>query len=155
LDSISAGILKGLDEAKKVIATGIFNILNANGYIMGSGELLNNVWNQWVNAGYVGDVEATINSLKTLVAQRYAYYTQTALPTLNAELKALMETKDALNAELAVPKTQLAAKKAELEEVIKNQEIGGVTAPDLDINVEYGEHIGTPEHDCTVGNASV
>ena len=148
-EELKDAIIQSLDEditGKDVVTKEMLAIIN---------KLTADVWQQWVDAGYVGDVEATINTLKTMVADRYAYYTQTALPALRDELKELVETKDALNAELAILKVQLAQKKAELEDVIAKQEIGSVTAPDFDIDVEKGEHVGTPDHDCTVGNDSV
>ena len=121
-------------------------------------DIAKDIWNQWVNAGYVGDVEKTINKLIAHVEARYGTYEEMLLK-LNTEMEELVATKDALEAELATLKAQLAAKKAELEEVLAKQEIGSVTAPDINIEIDpdLGNNTQTtvPGNDCAVEGETV
>ena len=115
------------------------------------------VWAQWVEDGYVEDVEKAINELKPMLEQRYAYYTETALPAITQTVDALCAQKDALTVELGELNAELAAKKAELAEVIANVEIGSVHTPDTSIDVELGnnEQTQVPENDCTADGEGI
>ena len=123
-------------------------------------EVAAQVWAQWEEYGYVEAVNKTIDELTEVLEARYEVYTTETLPAVNASVAALAEQKDALTVQLAGLNEQLAAKKAELEKVLSEQEIGSVTVPDINIDVELGnnEQTEVPEHDCVVsveGNAIV
>lgn len=123
-------------------------------------EVAAQVWAQWEEYGYVEAVNKTIDELTEVLEARYEVYTTETIPAVNASVAALAEQKDALTVQLAGLNEQLAAKKAELEKVLSEQEIGSVTAPDINIDVELGnnEQTEVPEHDCVVsveGNAIV
>lgn len=123
-------------------------------------EVAAQVWAQWEEYGYVEAVNTTINKLTAVLEDRYEVYTTETIPAVNASVAALAEQKDALTTQLAGLNEQLAAKKAELEKVLSEQEIGSVTVPDINIDVELGnnEQTEVPEHDCVVsveGNAIV
>lgn len=123
-------------------------------------EVAAQVWAQWEEYGYVDAVNETINKLTEVLEARYEVYTTETLPAVNASVAALTEQKDVLTAQLADLNEQLAAKKAELEKVLAEQEIGSVTVPDININVDLGnnEQTDVPEHECVVsvdGNAIV
>ena len=123
-------------------------------------EVAAQVWAQWEEYGYVDAVNETIDKLTEILEARYEVYTTETLPAVNASVAALTEQKDALTAQLANLNEQLAAKKAELEKVLSEQEIGSVTVPDININVDLGnnEQTSAPEHECVVsvdGNAIV
>ncbi len=115
-------------------------------------EVAAQVWAQWVEFGYVDAVNATINELTAVLEARYEAYTTETLPAVNASVAALTEQKDVLTTKLAGLNEQLAAKKAELEKVLSEQEIGSVTVPDININVDLGNNVETdvPEHECVV-----
>jgi len=145
-------VIKAMDEditGKDVVSGEVQNLIK---------DIAKDIWNQWVNAGYVGDVEKTINKLIAHVEARYGTYEEMLLK-LNTEMEELVSTKDALEAELATLKEQLAAKKAELEEVLAKQEIGSVTAPDINIEIDpdLGNNTQTtvPGNDCAVEGETV
>jgi len=119
-------------------------------------EVAMGVWTRWEESGYIDAVNARINVLKEKALVRLEHYKGIALE-INKELMSLEDEKDALVAELEILNAQLEAKKAELAEVIAKQEIGSVTAPDFDIDVELGNNTQTtvPGNDCTVGDESV
>lgn len=120
-------------------------------------EVAAEVWNQWVEYGYVESVEETMGELEEMLTARYEYYTTEALPAIEGAVGELAAQKDALCAELETLNAELAAKKAELEKVISEQEIGSVTLPEISIDVELGNNDQTevPEHECVVESVSI
>lgn len=120
-------------------------------------EVAEQIWAQWEEYGYVEAVETTIDELETLVNERYAYYTETALPAINDSIQAMLTQKDALTVELDALKVELAAKKAELAEVIAKQEIGSIYVPEINIDAELGgnEQTVVPGHDCVVTEETI
>ena len=101
------------------------------------------VWKIWEKYGYVDLVNASVAELKAVLEARYAYYTETALPAIDASIAALNAQKANLEADLAVLK-------AELEAVLAEQEIGSVHTPDINLDVEIGNNEQTivPDHEC-------
>lgn len=120
-------------------------------------EVAAQVWQQWEEYGYVDAVETSIDELKTMLEERYTYYTETALPAITASVENLSAQKDVLTAELADLKAELEAKKAELAEVISNTEIGDIYVPNINIDVDLGnnEQTQVPENDCTVDGEDI
>jgi len=120
-------------------------------------EVAAQVWAQWEEYGYVDAVNATITELETLLQSRYTYYTETALPAIGDSIAAMTEQKDALAAEIATLKTELAAKKAELAEVIAKQEIGDIYVPDINIDAPLGDNEQTevPDRECVVEGETI
>lgn len=80
-------------------------------------EVAAQVWNQWVEYGYVDAVENSIAELEAMLK----YYIETAIPAIEDAVKSLNDQKDALTAQLAALYAELEAKKAELEQLIANQ----------------------------------
>ena len=154
-DTLTDAIIASYDEKHTAKDETIENIeitLDAlyNVLVTYGPEVAAEVWNQWVEYGYVESVEKTMGELEEMLTARYEYYTETALPAIETAVGELAAQKDALCAELDVLKTQLEAKKAELEKVISEQEIGSVTLPDISIDIELGnnEQTEVPENEC-------
>lgn len=82
-------------------------------------EVAAQVWDQWVEYGYVDAVEDAIDELEATLEEKYEYYSTTVLPAMEAALKSLAAQKDDLAKQLAALEAQLAAKKAELEALIE------------------------------------
>lgn len=80
-------------------------------------EVAAQVWNQWVEYGYVDAVENSIAELEAMLK----YYIETAIPAIEDAVKSLNDQKDALTAQLDALYAELEAKKAELEQLIANQ----------------------------------
>ncbi len=115
------------------------------------------VWAQWEEYGYVEAVENSIIDLNNMLTQRYAYYTETALPAIEAAVGELAAQKDQLTAELADLKAELEAKQAELADVINNVEIGSIHTPDINIDVQLGgnEQTEVTGNDCVVDGEGI
>ena len=164
-DSIAAKVIAAYEEEYTVQDETIKNIETALNELCEvletyGPEVAAQVWAQWEEYGYVDAVNATIDELTAILEERYEVYTTETLPAVNASVTALTEQKDTLTTQLDSLNEQLAAKKAELEKVLSEQEIGSVTVPDININVDLGNNVETsvPEHDCVVsvdGNAIV
>jgi lysophospholipase L1-like esterase len=135
-----------------IILDKLYNLIKTYGP-----EVAAQVWAQWEAYGYVDLVKTSIDELNDMLEARYEYYTTQALPTIEGAVGELAAQKDALVAEVTPLKALLAAKKAELAEVIGKQEIGGVTAPDLSIDVQLGNNkpAPAPEYDCEVEGEGV
>ncbi len=139
-------------ENVEVALDALYNILVTYGP-----EVAAEVWNQWVEKGYVTMVQEDLELLGKELAERYTYYTETALPAIEGAVGELAAQKDALCAELETLNAELAAKKAELEKVISEQEIGSVTLPESSIDGELGNHAQpeVPAHECVVESVSI
>ncbi len=139
-------------ENVKILLNELYNLVETYGP-----EVAAQVWQQWEEYGYVDAVETSIDELKTMLEDRYTYYTETALPAINDSVENLSAQKDALTAELADLKAELEAKKAELAEVINNTEIGDIYVPNINIDVDLGnnEQTQVPENDCTVDGEDI
>ncbi len=120
-------------------------------------EVAAQVWAQWEEYGYVDAVWTSMKGLKTQLAERYTYYTESALPAITAAIENLSAQKDTMVAELTALKAELAAKKAELADVMNNVEISSIHTPDINIDVELGNNEQTqiPENDCTVDGEDI
>ena len=136
----------------KIVLDELYNLIQTYGP-----EVAVQVWAQWEEYGYVDLVKTSIDELNDMLEARYEYYTTQALPTIEGSVGELAAQKDALVAEVTPLKALLAAKKAELAEVIGKQEIGGVTAPDLSIDVQLGNNkpAPAPVYDCEVEGEGV
>lgn len=139
-------------ENVEVALDALYNVLVTYGP-----EVAAEVWNQWVEYGYVEAVETSMAELGAMLTARYEYYTETALPAIEAAVGELAAQKDALCAELDVLKAELEAKKAELEKVISEQEIGSIHMPEITIDVQLGnnEQTEVPERECVVESVSI
>ncbi len=139
-------------ENVEIVLNELYNLLETYGP-----EVAAQVWAQWEEYGYVDAVETTMSELKSMLENRYAYYTGTALPAITKSVENLSAQKDALTAELTALKAELEAKKAELAEVINNVEIGSIHTPDINIDVELGgnEQTRVPENDCVVDGEGI
>ncbi len=84
-------------------------------------EVAAQVWEQWVEYGYVDAVETSIEELEAMLTARYEYYTGQALPAIEAAVKSLNDQKAALIAQLEALNAELEARKAELEQLIAQQ----------------------------------
>lgn len=117
------------------------------------------VWAQWEAQGYVAAVESSINNVINVAKFRYAYYTESVLPAIDAAIADLNAEKDALVVELTTLNALLAAKEAELADVLAKQEIGSVTVPEInfDITAEVGGNTPStvPGYDCEAGEGAV
>ena len=139
-------------ENIEILLNELYNLVETYGP-----EVAAQVWQQWEEYGYVDAVETSIDELKTMLEDRYAYYTETALPAINDSVSALAAQKDALTVELGKLNTELAAKKAELAEVINNTEISDIYVPNINIDVELGNNTQTivPGNDCAVDGEDI
>ena len=139
-------------ENVEIVLSELYNLVETYGP-----EVAAQVWAQWEEYGYVDAVETSIVELKTMLSERYTYYTETALPAITASVENLSAQKDALTAELADLKAELEAKKAELADVVNNAQIGSIHTPDINIDVELGNNQQTqvPENDCTVDDENI
>lgn len=145
------------DEAikdAKVILDELYNLMKEYGP-----DAAKQVWAQWEAQGYVAAVESSINNVINAAKFRYAYYTESVLPAIDAAIADLNAEKDALVVELATLNALLAAKEAELADVLAKQEIGSVTVPEInfDITAEVGGNTPStvPGYDCEAGEGAV
>ena len=136
----------------KIVLNELYNLLETYGP-----EVAAQVWAQWEEYGYVDAVETTMSELKTMLSQRYTYYTETALPAIANSVDALSAQKDALTTELAKLKIEQEAKQDELANVINNVEIGSIHTPDINIDVQLGgnEQTEVTGNDCVVDGESI
>jgi len=139
-------------ENVKLTLSALYSVLETYGP-----EVAAQVWAQWEEYGYVDQVNNSIEGLKATLSDRYTYYTETALPAIEAAVGSLAAQKESLCTELTALNTELAAKKAELDAVLAEQEIGDIYIPDININVELGgnEQTEVPEHECVVAGDDV
>jgi len=120
-------------------------------------EAADQAYKLWVEKGYQDLVDQYITELTDTLGARYTNYTEVVLPAINDSVEALRAQKAALTSELTTLKTLLVEKKAELEKVLSEQEISGITPPDISIDTELGnnEQTQVPENDCAgVGNVA-
>ena len=113
------------------------------------------IWNLWVEQGYVADVEEAIDELAAKLPAINDYL-MAELPKIGDEIAELEDEKDELVAALEAVNAALAAKKAALEEVLANQEIGDVYIPNINIDgIGGNEQTEVPENDCVVEGEGV
>ena len=113
------------------------------------------VWAQWEKFNYEGKVEEATKLMNAALEALYADYTNNILPVLEASLADLEGEKNVLVAELEVLKNELEAKKAALEEVLAEQEIGSVHTPDINIDAIGGnEQTIVPDNECVTDGTS-
>ena len=113
------------------------------------------IWNLWVEQGYVKAVEEAIDELAAKLPAINDYL-MAELPKIGDEIAELEDEKDELVAALEAVNAALAAKKAALEEVLANQEIGDVYIPNINIDgIGGNEQTEVPENDCVVEGEGV
>ena len=109
------------------------------------------IWNLWVEQGYVADVEAAIAALSEQLPGINATLQDEILPAIGDAIADMEDEKDALVDALEDLNAALAAKKAALEEVLANQEIGDVYIPNISIDgIGGNEQTEVPENECVV-----
>lgn len=82
-------------------------------------EVAAQIWDQWVEYGYVDMVTGSIEELEAMLKERYEYYTETALPEIEAAVEALMAQQEPLMAQLAALNEQLQEATEQLDAAVE------------------------------------
>ena len=110
---------------------------------------------QWEAFDYEGKIDKIIETMKPIWESAYAD-AEELYPVVEGMIKSLEGDKNALVSALEAVNVALAAKKAALEDVLANQEIGDIHIPNINIDgIGGNEQTEVPENDCVVEGEGV